>query len=514
MGEPSTPIRVLVAVDANARRAGICDLVAGEPGLDLVGAAADAQEAIDRAGELKPDIALLDASMPRGGAARAAAGIAVASPGTRSIAVSGNDDPASAFELLAAGTVAYLVKEVEAVEIVEAIKRAARDQSSLPSRLVAGLAAGLSRPPESLVEGLLESAPDAAVISDREGRIVLVNDETEELFGYPRAELLGQQIEILLPERERSDHVGHRSAYVAHPVKRVMNSGLALSGRRKDGFEFPIDVSLSTVNVGERDLVVAFVRDATVRQAHEEMERELAERRAVLRHVVSAGEKERRQLAADIHDDSIQVMTAAGMRLQILRRLLEEPKQLVALDELEETIRLAIARLRRLIFELRPPTLDEEGLGATLHMYLEEIADDAGAAFRFEGRLTNEPPEPSRTVLYRIAQEVLANARRHSGAGTFSVRLTERDGGYHVQIEDDGVGFTPNLADPGPGHLGLASIHERAELAGGWLRIESEPGQGTKVQYWLPGDSPGEPGAGAVTPRTGTRRASAADPAS
>jgi signal transduction histidine kinase len=204
---------------------------------------------------------------------------------------------------------------------------------------------------------------------------------------------------------------------------------------------------------------------------------------------VAAGEEERRQIAATIHDDSIQVMTAAGMRLQILRKSLDSPEQLRRLDELEQTIHLSIARLRRLIFELRPPALDHEGLGAALRMYVGEAIAETGAAYDLEDVSTLEPSEETRVILYRIAQEVLANVRRHAGAEHVRITISDRAGGHLVEIVDDGVGFRPEELG-GRSSGGLAAVRGRAELAGGRLEVVSAPGAGTTVECWLPAGGP------------------------
>src|SRR5439155_7718736 len=99
-------------------------------------------------------------------------------------------------------------------------------------------------------------------------------------------------------------------------------------------------------------------------------------------------------------------------------------------------------------------------------------------------------PEETRLILYRIAQEALANVRKHAEAHRVSVTVEPSDGGYLVRIEDDGVGFDPaSLEGSRPGHLGLTAMKERAEMSGGWCRVTSQPGRGTKVEFWMPAPS-------------------------
>lgn len=494
---PSAPIRVLVADDEGPLREAVSALVADDPSCAVVAQAANADEALQLVDSHRPDVALVDVKMPCGGGIRVAEELQLREAPTRVIALSAYGDRATIVRLLRAGAVGYLIKGAASAEIVEAIHRAARGEASMAVSTIAGVMDALSgdiaeqraseqlqRHTEARTRGLLELAPDAVVVADERGEIVLVNRQTELMFGYDRDELLGRRVERLLPDRFVERHVEHRAGYMADPRTREMGVGLELAGRRRDGSEFPVDISLSAVEEEGGRLVTAFVRDATERQAQEALRRRDAERRALLGHLVSVAEDERQRIAADIHDDSIQAMAASSIRLQLLRRRLVGPDEIAMLDELASSMDHAIERLRHLLFELRPPALDREGIVPAIELYLKE--SDGEITYRLDQDLRDEPPPDTRVILYRLAQEALTNVRKHARASVASVLLEEQDGGYRLRVTDDGVGFSVADTAPVPGHLGLAAMRERAELAGGWLRIESTVGVGTTIECWLP----------------------------
>jgi signal transduction histidine kinase len=227
-----------------------------------------------------------------------------------------------------------------------------------------------------------------------------------------------------------------------------------------------------------------------------------AERHRLLSHLVRAQEDERRRIAGDIHDDPLQLLVVVTMRLDFLRRELADPAHAEQASELREMVRGAIAKLRTLMFELRPPILEEQGLAAALQDHAEQWNLDQEIVIH--DRFDAEPPDETRLILYRIAQEALANVRKHSRADRVVVTMNEHEGSFHVRIEDDGVGFSSGAVAGGRhGHIGLTSMRERAELAGGGCRIESLPGGGTTVEFWVP--------TSAEAPAPATLRGSLAD---
>jgi signal transduction histidine kinase len=219
------------------------------------------------------------------------------------------------------------------------------------------------------------------------------------------------------------------------------------------------------------------------------LERAHEERRRLASLLVTAQEAERRRISEDIHDDVLQVMGAVQLRLEMLLDQVADVELRGQLRELAEIVAAATSRLRRLTFDLRPPMLREHGLAETLRSSLRELAGERGIEWELEDSLAAEPGDEPRVILFRIAQEALTNVRKHAEARHVFVSLRAVDGGIFLSIRDDGVGFAGAAgAAPAsvPGHLGLQTMRERAELAGGSFSVSSREGSGTSVEAWIP----------------------------
>jgi len=209
-------------------------------------------------------------------------------------------------------------------------------------------------------------------------------------------------------------------------------------------------------------------------------------RQMLLKNLTTVVEKERKRFVSELHDDALQKLTAAELQLARL-----EPG--AALDpELLENVRGGLEEtenaLRRLVFNVRPPALETpDGLAQSIH---DRVAMLAGT--RIEAELTLEVPDDlsldMKTLIFRQVAEAISNVERHSGATHVKISLSSVDGGVLGTVRDDGEGFEVAERSNLPGHLGLLALRERALMAGGRYKIESAPGAGTQVEFWVPFD--------------------------
>ena len=326
-------------------------------------------------------------------------------------------------------------------------------------------------------EAIFQASPDAILLVRGDGIIREANLRAEIMFGWTRDEMVGESVEMLIPRALRDAHRRHRSAYGRRPASRPMGLGMELQAVGRDGVGLPVEISLgpSSGLRGEL-LVVCIVRGL----AQSETLRRVSAAR------VLAAESERKRIARELHDDVKQSLTAVQLHLAALAEMsfAEEHAAEIALGIQHDLDRCHDA-LDRVIADLMPVELEGHTLEFALDILCRRAEEDGFIVERDIRRFGDILDAEGRLAVFRIVQEALNNAKRHSGAGRAAVRYWREEHLLCAEVSDSGTGFSPGDMEP---HLsiGLGSMRERSRILGGHLTVSSAPGTGTSVLLEVP----------------------------
>ena len=367
-----------------------------------------------------------------------------------------------------------------------------------------------------LVRSALDSAPDATVLVDSQGRIVFTNQQLLVLFGYTREEVRGQSVELLIPERFRAQHIGHRSGFAAETRTRPMGAGLELYARRKDGSEFPVEISLSPIQDAGATLVAAAIRDVTDRKR---VQQELIAARAAAerarqvadqaREVADRANQAKSRFLATASHDLRQPLQSLSLLNGTLRRLVEHPDAQEALAQQDKAID-AMSRLLNALLDiskLESGAIKPDRADFSLAGLFEELRQEFSAMALDKGlRLAISAPASSvhsdRSLVGQILRNLLSNAVKYTRTGSVSLRSLPTTNGVRIEVIDTGIGIPAhqlqfiydefyqvgvptNSSRDGYG-LGLSIVQRLIALLELKLEVRSEVGAGSVFALELP----------------------------
>lgn len=388
----------------------------------------------------------------------------------------------------------------ETRELTEATSVVGSDEVGQLGRAFNAMTDALRQSQKQLFRATVESAPTAMVMIDGEGCIVLVNAETEKLFGYARDELLSQPIEILVPERFRPQHPDHRNAFLANPEPRGMGLGRELFALRKDGSEFPVEIGLSPVETDDGLFVLSAIADITERKRYEDelkqyaadLERtnkDLDEFAYVASHDLRSPLDAIKSLAEWIAEDNAETLPDASQRhIEQMRQRIGRLERL--LDDLLQYSRAG--RLRGEIEEVDTATLVRETV--------EVLSPPDGFSVSTNGELPTF--HTARTPLEQVVRNLINNAVKHHDREQGTVAVTCRDAGrfFEFAVSDNGPGIAAEFHEQifkmfetlkprdeveGSG-MGLSVIKKIVETYGGHVTVESGDDRGTTFRFTWP----------------------------
>ena len=333
---------------------------------------------------------------------------------------------------------------------------------------------------------LLMSTPDVILGTDQEGEITFANQAAYGLLGYSQAELIGKNVDQLLPFAVQDRHHDLRNQFLADPQSRLpAGSGRELTAWHKDGHAIPVDIRLGYLQTDNNFLVIVVMNDISARKIAEERLRQTQNQLWENQRTVAVIE-ERQRLARDLHDSVSQSLHSVNLFSETLTSTLAKgnsERGLQLAERVQESARQALKEARLMLYQLQPSDSKMEvDLLRDIETRLSSVERRAGvkATVILDGSV-DDYPAMWKENLFWITIEALNNALKHAQARTIKIIIRSLTQSLELEIMDDGIGF--DAARIHSGGMGLRNMRERAELLGGQLSLKSAPGMGTSVIF-------------------------------
>ena len=330
---------------------------------------------------------------------------------------------------------------------------------------------------------VVQSSHDAIILADSDGNIILWNKGAQTIFGYEEKEVLGKPLALLMPERYRAAHQKEMERSRSAGDYRLVGSRAELHGLRKDGSQFPLEISLATWKTEDQTFFGGIIRDTTERKQAEKIQREFS--RCSLR----LQEEERRAIARELHDGVNQILSAARFHLSTVERAETPPrgKYLKEIENIRALLDEAIQEIRRISRRLRPSVLDDLGLVPAVRSFCTKFSKRTSIDVVLDCSRFSQPLSLDlETTLYRIIQEALHNVEEHAQTADVEIRLWQKDAFVFAEITDSGRGFDVVSTLRTSRGTGVCNMRERAAMMGGSLTLDSALDQGTKISIEIP----------------------------
>ncbi|MDH4194332.1 MAG: PAS domain S-box protein [Nitrospirota bacterium] len=346
------------------------------------------------------------------------------------------------------------------------------------------------------LQSVVQSTDEGIISLNGQGKVVFWNRGAETLFGFSAEEMQGQTLERIIPERFRLAHQAGIERASRGGKKTVEGEMFELMGLRREGSEFPLELSLGYWHKNGEIFFTGIVRDITVRKQTEkalqhregELQQSQEELRALGSQLISAQEDERRRLSRELHDDMNQRLAVVALQIQSIQASLPESDPMQdTLQRLNEQVSLLSDNVRRLAYQLHPSILDDLGLVVALQSFVKDFSKWEHIPVTFQPQdVSCLLPQDIALCVYRLTQECLRNVAKHAQATQVSVCLKGMETGLQLIITDNGKGFSPEAVRSGTHGLGLIGMKERIRSVQGTFDVKASKGQGTIITAWIP----------------------------